>query len=155
MQYFREHGKAICEKHGEHIAWRVQSESCLACKKCKNDIMKWRRVNRHLQTILADAKCRSKRHGREFSLTEEIVMDILKKQNYKCAISGLTFYNDKVSIDRIDSTKGYTKENTQVVRHNINIMKNKLGMTEFLELCRIIAENNPRSGSCQQVIAEQ
>jgi len=40
--------------------------------------------------------------------------------------------NTNVSIDRIDSTKGYSKDNVQLVCMAANQMKNDLSMEEFV-----------------------
>lgn len=43
------------------------------------------------------------------------------------------------SIDRIDSTKGYTTDNIQIVAHIVNIMKTELSMDAFVIWCQRIA----------------
>jgi len=43
---------------------------------------------------------------------------------------GVNKYN--ISIDRIDSSKGYTKDNIQLVGSIINIMKNDIKEEDFL-----------------------
>ena len=51
------------------------------------------------------------------------------------------------SLDRIDSSKGYTKSNIQWVHKDINKMKSDFSMLRFLELCyavlngRLLSEN--------------
>ena len=43
--------------------------------------------------------------------------------------------------DRIDSTKGYTKDNIQLVTMAANQMKNDLQMDEFISLCKSVINN--------------
>ena len=50
-----------------------------------------------------------------------------------------------ISIDRIDSTKGYTKDNTQLVCDIVNRMKLDLPMNEFVTLCKIIYDEQNRT----------
>ncbi len=71
---------------------------------------------------------------RKFNLDNTITItqakELLIKQSYKCAISGLEFINVKgtkcpfqISIDRIDNTKGHTLENSQLICLSINYGK--------------------------------
>lgn len=46
--------------------------------------------------------------------------------------------NTNLSVDRIDSTKGYSKENVQLVCMAANQMKNDLSMEEFVEMCEAV-----------------
>lgn len=84
----------------------------------------------------------------------QYVWELYLKQDKKCALSGLpiSFFNSNLksskntaSLDRIDSNKGYIKGNVQWVHKAINIMKNKLDDTLFINLCRKISENNINS----------
>lgn len=68
-------------------------------------------------------------------------------QNGKCAISGMDIYfktlgqkatEQTASLDRIDSSKGYTKDNIQWVHKYINIMKWDLSQKEFIEWCTLV-----------------
>ena len=43
-----------------------------------------------------------------------------------------------LSIDRIDSLKGYTKDNIQLVCHLCNLMKSNLSMNELYIFCNNI-----------------
>ncbi len=88
----------------------------------------------------------------EFNITIEYLWALLTKQNKKCALSGIDLCfsetrknkNKKrtVSVDRIDSSKGYIEGNVQWVHKTINIMKNALTDKEFIELCTKVANNN-------------
>ena len=52
------------------------------------------------------------------------------------------YYVGTASLDRIDSTKGYTKNNIQWVHKTINKMKNVLHDEEFIQWCNLIANYN-------------
>lgn len=47
----------------------------------------------------------------------------------------------RASLDRIDSSKGYTKDNTRFVSTSINFMKNSLSHDDTIKLCKLIAKN--------------
>ena len=51
-------------------------------------------------------------------------------------------YPYNISIDRIDSSKGYIKGNIQLVCGIVNVMKSDSSEDEFLQLCKKIVEHN-------------
>ena len=53
--------------------------------------------------------------------------------------AGRNHYN--ISIDRIDSTKGYTKDNVQLVCAQVNMMKAEMTMEELYIFCENIVNN--------------
>jgi len=96
-------------------------------------------------------KLGAEKRNLEFSITIEQAWVKFLDQNSKCAITGLplsfgkTSRNSKentASLDRIDSSIGYTIENIHWVHKNINRMKGTLPMEEFVDWCRLIVENN-------------
>ena len=75
------------------------------------------------------------------------------KYNRKCALSGIEIkfitsnseYCSKeqtASLDRIDSTKGYTLDNVQWVHKAVNNMKMNLTDQNFINWCSIIHRYN-------------
>lgn len=79
--------------------------------------------------------------------------ELFLKQNRKCALSGVelifsTSYNRELatktrsettaSLDRIDSSKGYTIDNVQWVHKNVNMMKRKMSDSDFIMWCNRI-----------------
>ena len=84
------------------------------------------------------------------------------QQNSRCALSGLpiaianTIKGDMnqgettASLDRINSSGGYTKTNVQWVHKNINRMKLDLDQTEFIGLCQKVAEHFPPSTALER-----
>ena len=81
-------------------------------------------------------------------ITIQDIWDLFLKQKRKCALSGieLKFSTDtkrkNVSLDRIDSSKGYTNGNIQWVHKDINIMKNKFDEKYFIEICKKIGKKH-------------
>lgn len=80
-------------------------------------------------------------------LTLEDVVDMAIRSEGRCEVSGVPF-NFEVhgkrrpfapSIDRIDSDKGYSPENTRLVCHAVNVGMNCWGDGPFLRICRALA----------------
>lgn len=69
--------------------------------------------------------------------------NLLKIQDFKCALSGLPIHikgcGGTASIDRIDSSKGYELDNIQWTHKHINFMKYTHTQEYFIELCKAVA----------------
>jgi len=71
-------------------------------------------------------------------------------QDRKCALSGLPLVfganhgkiEGTASLDRIDSSKGYTIDNVQWVHKIVNLMKQDSSDEEFVKMCRIVSNHN-------------
>jgi len=105
----------------------------------------WKR-NNFLRFQILQAKYRAKRDNRKFELTDTIMIDKLKEQKECCYISKLpiSFYPKNpysLSIDRIDSTKDYTIDNTIIVTKFVNNCKNTLSMNDFIKYLKEVCEN--------------
>lgn len=89
----------------------------------------------------------SHKHRRD-NLDIDYMMELYETQGGKCALSGRTMTyqrgNGKVptniSIDRIDSSKGYVKGNVQLVCCLVNILKNEWDQEDFINFCRDIVK---------------
>lgn len=129
---------------------------CNECKTCQklrynkerekllqDDNYAWRYK---LQQALKGTKRRSKFKNTYNDLDLEFLMYLWNKQEGMCALTGIRmtykFYegrvNTNVSVDRIDSSKGYTKDNVQLVCMAANQMKNDLNMDEFINMCEMV-----------------
>jgi hypothetical protein len=92
----------------------------------------------------------AKKRHLEFKITIQQIWDLFIKQNRKCALSGLELKfsslsdssDGTASLDRIDSRQGYITGNIQLVHKDINYMKQDLSDKEFIDYCKIIANNN-------------
>ena len=90
----------------------------------------------------------AKIRGIPFLITQEDAWNVWEKQNGRCALSDIKLThavnfrdqrsNHTASLDRIDSNLGYTINNIQWVHKNINIMKNKMSNSEFVEWCCLV-----------------
>lgn len=97
----------------------------------------------------------------EFELTIEDIWDIYEKQNKKCFYTNFPIgFNDQTlscgilgssaSVDRIDSSKGYTKDNCCLVFKDINFMKQDFSKDKFIYYCKIISENFKESPNIEE-----
>lgn len=99
-----------------------------------------------LQQALKGTKRRSKEKNIFNDLNIDFLMYLWEKQKGLCALTGIPmtykFYegrvNTNLSVDRIDSAKGYSKDNVQLVCMAANQMKNDLSMCEFIEMCEAV-----------------
>lgn len=87
---------------------------------------------------------RAKRDGLEFSLTTDFLHSLWQKQKGKCALTSVDmgFIGQKwlsPSIDRIDSTKGYTEDNVQWVCWRANDAKSNMKNEDFITMCLAVA----------------
>lgn len=100
--------------------------------------------------IVRSASGEKGRRKIDLTLTKQEAWNLFLRQNRLCALSGVPLefpkkYKDKswtASLDRIDSDKGYTLDNTQWVHKDINMMKNKFDNQYFIKVCKLIAQNN-------------
>lgn len=83
----------------------------------------------------------------EFDIKIEDVYNLFLNQNKKCALSSIDLYFEPfglkhiVSIDRIDSSKGYVIDNIQLIHKDINFMKQSYSQDYFIEMCKFVSEN--------------
>lgn len=95
--------------------------------------------------FLRNAKKSAQKRGQEFSLCTDDIVEFWEKQLGICAYSGreMTLEAGKlntVSIERIESSIGYTKENTILVCQAINRMKSDFVFDDFYALCSDVAK---------------
>ncbi len=91
----------------------------------------------------------SKSRNIALTITIEDAWNLFLKQNRKCSISGryLNFENAEgikqkqtASLDRIDSSKGYTIDNVQWVHKDFNKAKMAMHTKDFIKICIEVAE---------------
>lgn len=124
------------------------------CKKCcrignlKSRVKKYSTFEGRITVLLRTCKTSSiKRGGQEMTLTRESLLELWEKQKRLC------FYTDiemdtqpelfnSVSVERVDSKIGYTKENVVLVCNVINRMKSDLSLDLFIEMCKRVSLKN-------------
>lgn len=149
-------------------AGRIIERKCEKCdnivfltkKECMNNTKRYcskecRNLNNDsvYKKYLKDIEKRSIKTKKDFNLDEEYIKNLLEvEQNFKCKLSNIeihlknrkidkvTIY-DTASLDRIDSSKGYTKDNVQWVALGINYMKLDYSEKEVHKLLNLIQQN--------------
>lgn len=121
---------------------RNSEENKLKCKEYYNsrgrELTKLKKENNIQKYLYDSAKARAKSRNEEFSIN---ISDIIVPE--LCPILGIKMYyhrgikhDDSYSLDRIDSNKGYTKENIWVISLRANRIKNDSNPNEL----RVIAD---------------
>lgn len=98
------------------------------CSKIDYTARSQKNFKRWMHVALRNSRSTDKKLGREFDIDINYVMEVLERQGFKCAITGLDLkheYNShySASIDRIDSTLGHVKDNIQIVCQAVNLAK--------------------------------
>lgn len=99
--------------------------------------------------ILKNARSRAKRRSICFNISINHVIELFIHQKAKCELTNSYFFyiysksaedlyeSRKMSIDRIDSNKGYTENNIQIVCYWANLAKNNASNEKFHEfICK-------------------
>lgn len=93
----------------------------------------------------------------KFSLTIEEAWDKLERQGFICALTGTPLKiskkykwnaeNNTASLDRIDSSKGYTVDNIQWLHKDVNRMKWNLSEDRFIEICNLVSKRKGQTNA--------
>ncbi len=118
----------------------------------------WKGYKEVQGTFLARIKSRARKMDVAFKITSKDIYNLWIEQNKKCSLSGvdISFTNTNTStkkkhskydlictasVDRIDSSKGYTLDNIQLLHKDINMIKKDYSQDYFIEMCRLISKN--------------
>lgn len=115
-----------------------------ACRECYNR----NRIKATLVNVVNYTRRQIKSRDHEFivALTDEQIIDLIKSDCFYCGMppnnnyrgKGIVFYN---GIDRLNSKKPYTFLNTVPCCKVCNFMKQRHGLSEFLDKIKMIYEN--------------
>ncbi len=123
------------------------------CKDCNNKRnKKFRRDPNNLKRACARVFSYIARRVRVKNLSIDIDVSFIEHlyniQGGRCAYTGDNLslesgLNSTMSVDRVDSSKGYTKDNVKLVTWEVNNMKQSASMKEFLVVCKKVLANAP------------
>jgi len=150
------HWKFECMLCGnDHIAGaadvkRGKIKSC-GCKKNKGSKNgQWKGYEDLNGSVVGHYRRSAELRNLDFKVTNKDLWRQFQKQNGVCPYTGIELtldskesrIPDNASLDRIDSDKGYTKDNIHWVYKPVNNMKNNTSHNKFIEICCLIAENH-------------
>ena len=118
------------------------------CRKCHN---KYRDYT-SFPARFSYWKKNAKKKGWEFDLNLQDIQSL----PFVCHYTGKELttnpnHQNTVSLDRVDSNKGYTKDNVVLCCEIVNRMKQELSCKDFFSYCRLIihiADNTPFPPDC-------
>lgn len=125
---------------------------------CGKNNKKWGGYEDVSRDYFRIVKIGAQKRNLEFSISIEDMWNQFIKQNKICpflnkqlVLSTRTQQTKGIeqtaSLDRIDSLKGYTKDNIRWIHKDINMMKSNLSDREFINLIHLIIENHGTSTS--------
>jgi len=94
----------------------------------------------------------AKKRNLAYKITPEHMWDLLEKQEFKCALTGIPLVIGKIktsqltaSLDRIDNKEGYVPGNLRWVHKRVNIMRMNMTDEELIQWCALIVDYNKKS----------
>ena len=93
-------------------------------------------VSKFLSSKLWQAKQRADEKGMGYDIDHAFIMQLLRQSGCRCLYCGKPFvfesnHDMNFSIDRIDSSKGYLRDNVQVIATWVNRAKNDIDEKVF------------------------
>lgn len=115
-------------------------------EKSKNHRKKYdQSVRGKLNRLVRVAKERATKLNKEFDLDFSFIVTLFEQQSGVCSLTGIPFDLSKTkhsrrpfcpSLDRIDSTRGYTKDNVRLVCTAVNLALNEWGIDVFEQVAK-------------------
>jgi hypothetical protein len=147
----------VCLKCG----FKANSSLCSIKYKCKQCSFKSELANtkEYLgcgdlnQSYYLKLKRAALRRGMCWGITPEFIWELYQKQGGKCGLSGRPIWFDPkwkggkgggnvtASIDRVDSARGYEKDNVWLIHKSFQFMKMDLTVQEFYNACLEVTKN--------------
>lgn len=140
------HDKEVIQKNRNRIKeWRDNNK--IRDKKSKKE---WRDNTErgYWSKKMSSIKANCRTNGRDCTISVNDLIELYKKQNGLCAISGrrMSICNNKdlnsLSVDRLNSHKGYTKNNIRLVCWQVNTAKMFGSDEQLFALCEDILNHN-------------
>ncbi len=138
------------------------------CKSCAHNKKIMQRKTNFISGLVNGCKYHAQRRGNsgrpncnEVTITKKDILDLAKKQNYRCAVSNVKLKwarNSgwkKASIDRIDNDRGYTLENIRLTAWGVNAALHTWEFEDFLKMCRKVTENNSKENNLERKVVEK
>jgi len=148
----------ISKLYSDFYNRRNDCKKCVIDRSARNSIsyvpLHERDIISRFKNLCTKARLRTK----EFNLIDTDLLDLWNKQDGRCAYTKLPLLAtanqfNTVSLDRVDSSKGYVVGNIQLVCSAINKMKQEYTEEMFLLFCLLVTQNNKLSESPESLLA--
>jgi hypothetical protein len=142
-EYFKLKGKEKYKKSENPIRYQKYREAYLIRRAETSSSIRGR-----LLDLLTSARKRSKKHNLSYDLNIDWLLDLFEKQSGKCLLTnieldfvtrptkGNRYYPLSPSLDRINPSLGYTKDNVRLVCTAINLALNSFGEDFFEKIAK-------------------
>ena len=146
--------KCDCGKEIIHCAYPIvhgkKASCCCDRYKFHGNHQGWTGYKEIFGTYWSSIKAGAKKRKLEMSISIEDAWNRFLEQNRCCALTGELIHfqtgrytkDATASLDRIDSTKGYTKDNIQWLHRKVNYMKQEFSQQEFIEWCEKVVKHS-------------
>lgn len=137
----------MCQKELAYSAVSERNRSVkknLPCRPCSSLLRNHKGAYEEIPVAWFNSKTRrAKQRDYEFTITIEDIWDIYIAQDKVCALSGVPIdFNGTASLDRIDNSQGYVRENIQIVHKDVNYMKYIYSQDYFIKMCNLVASKH-------------
>lgn len=137
----------LCKGQYEIRSDRLLKGLTLSCKNCS----KRQYIGEISKTIFKNIKFCATSRNLVLLVSQQFIWDLFLKQDRKCALTGVDIHFARTardhskgmttaSLDRIDSTKGYTEDNVQWVHKDINKLKRDFEENIFVAMCSLVTK---------------
>jgi hypothetical protein len=146
--------KCDCGTEKQISKWHIVYGNVTGCENCVKDRIRfeeshnWNSEAKNVTGMYyGKIKAAAKKRKIQFKITREEMDEIFQKQNGKCLYTNMDLFFEtsgkkgNASLDRINSSLGYIKENVQWVHKKVNIIKWDLTHEEFVNFCKTVTEN--------------
>jgi hypothetical protein len=142
VEYFKKKNKENYKKENNKKRYEKYKESYL-----KRNFQNRKTIRGRLYSLLSAAQSRARKNNLDINIDLNFLLSLYEKQNGKCKLTNLEFtfepkgvetnYNPfNPSIDKIDHSKGYTKDNVRLVCTIVNLALNTFGEENFALMCQ-------------------
>lgn len=139
----------FCNTCWKHLQLkRTYGNRCKDChNKRKRDLRRTKYVTQEerFNEILRTIRYRSRKSNLgDTDLTLEFIQNLFTKQDGKCFYSGIVMNFERwgskrkkysITVDRIDPSKGYTKDNVVLSSWAANVGKSNFSLNEYIRFC--------------------
>lgn len=147
----------VTKFHKDKTSTRGIQSYCIECSKIKTiNYYSKDCENKFWTKLYKDLKRNAKTRNIEIheDITKKYLVELFKTQNGNCNLTNISMTTEFIpykgrnkriynsSVDRIDSKKGYTIENIQLVCSIVNTMKWDLDNNDFIDICHKVLKKS-------------